>query len=55
MSFSPAVFHPTLYASHTISIVNMGKCDGKYYVDKVNVSLSGSGLTESVTLHKCLR
>jgi phage protein D len=55
MSFSPAVFHPTLYASHTISIVNMGKCDGKYYVDKVKVSLSGSGLTESVTLHKCLR
>lgn len=54
MSFSPTLFQPYLFASHTIEIKNLGRPDGKYLVDKVSVSMSGSGISESVTLHKCL-
>ncbi len=54
MSFSPTLFQPYLFASNTIEIVNLGRPDGKYMVDKVSVSMSGSGVTESVTLHKCM-
>lgn len=53
MSFSPTLFQPHLFASHIIEIKNLGRPDGKYMVDKVSVSMSGSGISESVTLHKC--
>lgn len=54
MTFSPTLFNPFLFASTTIEIVNLGRPDGKYLVDKVSVSLSSSGLTQNVTLHKCM-
>lgn len=51
-SFSPALFDPRLFASCNVDIMNLDpRVDGKYYVDKVSVSLS-DGLTMDVDCHK---
>ncbi len=59
LTFSPSLFSPGLFASYCVDIVNLprARCNGKYYVEKVAVSLNGSGgLTETVTTRKlCTR
>lgn len=52
MSITPTLFDSGLFASYCIDIYNMGRCDGKYFVDRVSVSLSSGGLKETVSLHK---
>lgn len=55
MSFSPALFHPALFASNVIEMKYLGRPDGKYFVNRVTVSLSSAGLTERVELRKCIQ
>ena len=52
MSFRPSVFSPRINASYCADIINMGRCDGKYYIDKVDVTLDASGLSQRIQCHK---
>lgn len=48
--------YPELASGVTVMVTGMGKASGKYYVEKVSTSISGSGGTkQSVEMHKCYR
>lgn len=44
--------NPSIVASQCIQIFGLGKIDGKYFIDKVKHSISGSGYTMALSLHK---
>lgn len=44
---------PAIAAGVNVQIYGIGKPDGKYYVDEVSHSMSGSGYTTSLKLSKC--
>lgn len=45
-------WHPKVVAGVTVNIKDLGKADGKYYVDEVKVVASDSATTQEITLHK---
>ena len=45
--------NPKVVAGATVTLDGFGKANGKYYVDKVITSVSDSGTTQDVELHKC--
>lgn len=55
ITFKPTVFDYGLFATYNIEIKNCGMCDGKYFVDRVDVSLDAGGLTQNVTARKIIQ
>ena len=45
--------NPKLVAGVTVTLEGLGKANGKYYVDKVTTSVSDSGTTQDIEMHKC--
>lgn len=45
--------NPKVVAGVTIDLEGLGKANGKYYVDKVTTTVSDSGTTQDVEMHKC--
>lgn len=45
-------WHPKVVAGVTVNIKDLGKADGKYYVDEVKVTVSDSATTQEIKLHK---
>ena len=40
-------------AGVTVKVKGLGKADGKYFVDKSTMTISSSGTTHSIEMHKC--
>ena len=55
ITFKPTVFDHALFSTYNIDIRNCGMCDGKYFVDRVDVTLDSGGLTQSVTARKIIQ
>ena len=55
ITFKPTVFDYGLFSTYNIEIKNCGVCDGKYFVDRVDVTLDSGGLTQSVTARKIIQ
>lgn len=45
--------NPKICAGICITVANMGKANGKYFVDKVTTEVTDSATTQSVEMHKC--
>lgn len=46
-------YNPKIVAGVTVTIADLGKANGKYYVDQVKVVVSDSRTKQEITLHKC--
>ncbi|UVY00390.1 MAG: late control gene D protein [Bacteriophage sp.] len=46
-------YNPKVVAGVTVNIADLGKANGKYYVDEVRVIISDSATKQEITLHKC--
>ena len=55
ITFKPTVFDHALFSTYNIDIRNCGMCDGKYFVDRVDVKLDSGGLTQTVTARKIIQ
>lgn len=45
--------NPKICAGICVTISDMGKANGKYFVDKVTTEITDSGTSQSIELHKC--
>ena len=55
ITFKPTVFDHALFSTYNIDIRNCGMCDGKYFVDRVEITLDSGGLTQNVTARKIIQ
>lgn len=44
---------PEIVAGICVKVKDLGKADGKYFVDEVKTKVSDSGTTQEIQLHKC--
>ena len=44
---------PEIVAGICVTVKDLGKADGKYFVDEVKTKVSDSGTTQEIQLHKC--
>lgn len=45
--------NPKVVAGVTVTLAGLGKANGKYYVDQVKTTVSSSGTTQEIEIHKC--
>ncbi len=45
--------NPKICAGATVKVTGMGKADGKYFVEKSTIEVSGSGTKHNVEMHRC--
>lgn len=45
--------NPKVVSGVTVTLEGLGKANGKYYVDKVTTTVSDSGTTQDIEMHKC--
>lgn len=45
--------NPKIVSGVTVTLEGLGKANGKYYVDKVTTTVSDSGTTQDIEMHKC--
>lgn len=44
---------PDIVAGICVNVKDLGKANGKYFVDEVKTMVSSSGTTQNITMHKC--
>ncbi|MCI8768370.1 MAG: hypothetical protein K1W32_09925 [Schaedlerella sp.] len=47
--------NPKICAGATVRVKGMGKANGKYFVEKSTIEVSGSGTKQNVEMHRCQR
>lgn len=44
---------PEIVAGICVNVKDLGKADGKYFIDEVKTTVTDSGTTQSIQMHKC--